>query len=82
MLKYFHRVLVAFNQFLNVVLLNGLPDETISSHAQKSCEQGHRWGCWVSSFLNLFQSKHGVKAQAGDVKRAKIVFHRDARKKK
>lgn len=69
----FHKDLVAIDIATNVVLLRGQEDETISSHAARAAEQGKFWGKLVSRFLNLFQSNHGAKAQAGDVERAEIV---------
>jgi hypothetical protein len=70
---YVHRVLVAFDQFMNVAVFNGHADETISAHSARAAEQGKTWGIAMSKFLNLFQKDHGPDAQAGDVERAKIV---------
>lgn len=69
-----HRDLVAIDIAANVVLLKGQEDETISSHAARADEKGKRWGRIMSRFLNVFQSNHGPKAQAGDVERAKSVI--------
>ena len=69
---YAHRDLVALDQFLNV-MADGSPDETISSRAARADEKGKLWGRVLSRFLNLFQSDHGAKAQAGDVERAEVV---------
>ncbi len=70
---YVHRVLVAFDQFMNVVS-DGDPDETISARAARAAEKGKPWGVGLSKFLNLFQKDHGAKAQAGDVERAEKVI--------
>jgi hypothetical protein len=65
-----HRDLVAIDIAANVVVLKGQEDETISSHAARADEEGHRWGKLLSRFLDFFQSDHGAKAQAGDLERA------------
>jgi hypothetical protein len=69
---YIHRALVGFDQFVNV-LTGGYPDETISSRSARAAEYGKLWGVVMSRFLDLFQSNHGAKAQAGDVERAREV---------
>jgi hypothetical protein len=69
---YIHRALVGFDQFVNV-LTGGYPDETISSRSARAAESGQLWGIAMSWFLDLFQSNHGAKAQAGDVERAREV---------
>ena len=71
---YLHRSLVALDIFANV-LTGGYPDETISSRSARAAEAGKWWGIAMSRFLNLFQSDHGAKAQAGDIERAKTVEH-------
>ncbi len=71
--SYFVRVLVALDIFVNV-LFNGRPDETISSHAARAATEGRWWGIVVSKFLDLFQSDHGARAEAGDVERAEQVI--------
>lgn len=70
---YFHRVLVALDIFANVVL-NGIPDETISSRCSRAAFAGKWWGIVMCWFLNLFQANHGPKAQAGDIERAEKVI--------
>ncbi len=69
---YVHRVLVAFDQFANVVL-GGEPDETISSRSARAATEGKWWGILMSKFLDLFQRDHGADAEAGDLERAKEV---------
>lgn len=59
---------------MNVVLFFGRSDETISAHSARACLEGKTWGKWMSAFLNIFQSDHGVKAQAGDAERAKSIL--------
>ena len=71
--SYLHRALVALDQFVNV-LTGGYPDETISSRSARAAEQGMLWGVAMCRFLNVFQSDHGVKAQAGDAERAREVL--------
>ena len=72
--SYIHRVLVAFDQFCNVVFFFGRNDETISAHASRACIEGKTWGKWMSAFLNIFQADHGVMAQAGDAERAQSIL--------
>ena len=69
---YIHRLLVGFDQFMNVVT-DGDPDETISSRAARAAEKGKPWGVAMSRFLDVFQKDHGAKAQAGDLERAEAV---------
>jgi hypothetical protein len=68
-----HRDLVAVDIATNEIVLRGQMDETISSHAARAAEDGKGWGRFVSRFLNLFQSDHGAKAQAGDLERAQNI---------
>lgn len=70
--QYIHRALVGLDQFMNV-LTDGDPDETISARAARAAEKGKPWGIAMSKFLDIFQSNHGPKAQAGDVERAQAV---------
>lgn len=69
---YVKRVLIGFDQFANVVL-NGHPDETISSRSARAATQGKLWGKTMSKFLDLFQKDHGATAEAGDLERAETV---------
>jgi hypothetical protein len=70
---YIHRVLVAFDIFSNVTLLDGDEDETISSHAERSAIKGEFLGKILSRGLDLLQHQHGQKAIAGDTERATTV---------
>lgn len=70
---WFHRSLVAIDICFNVVVLRGLPDETISSHSARAALEGKLWGRVMSWFLDLFQSDHGAKAIAGDLERAENI---------
>lgn len=71
--SYFHRLGVEVDILGNVVT-GGLNDETISSRSARAAERGSKFGIVITKFLNLFQSNHGAKAQAGDVERATIVI--------
>lgn len=71
---YVKRVLIGLDMFVNVIF-NGHPDETISSRASRAATEGKLWGKIMSSFLNLFESDHGAKAEAGDVQRASTVTY-------
>ena len=69
---YVHRVLVAFDQLLNVIFL-GHPDETISSRCYRYAKRGNRLAkaiCWV---LDLIQPRHGQLARQADLGRAEVV---------
>ncbi|MGH9487137.1 MAG: hypothetical protein ACRD04_06045 [Terriglobales bacterium] len=65
---YVHRTLVGLDQFASV-LTGGLPDETISSRAQRAADAGKWWGKAMTGFLHIFQRQHGLQAEAGDVGR-------------
>lgn len=70
---YVHRVLVAFDDFWNVVG-DGLPDQTISSRAQIDATTKHALAAKVLVWaLDKLQPQHGEKAEAGDLERAKVV---------
>lgn len=78
--KYFHRVAVALDIFLNVTT-GGRPDETISSRVRRISDAHPSWKCWpnvglaksINAGLNFFWPNHGQKAQAGDLGRAKSI---------
>jgi hypothetical protein len=67
---WWHRSLGAFDIAVNVILLRGQQDETISTHSWRAACEGKMWGkamCW---WLNLFQANHGPQAACGDLERA------------
>lgn len=70
---YLHNFAVAEDQAANVLVTNGKPDETISSHAQRAADKGNWLGKGMTKFLHLFQKDHGHKAEAGDLRRAEDV---------
>lgn len=70
---WIHRDLVALDQFANVVFFKGMPDETMSSHFQRLADKGNFFGKAMSAWLDVIQSRHGQKAQAGDTARAEAV---------
>jgi hypothetical protein len=43
-MNYILRVLIALDQFINVAICNGEPDETMSSAAYRMERDGHFWG--------------------------------------
>jgi hypothetical protein len=51
------RILVALDQLLNAIL-NGYPDETISSRAAKAARRGERWGCVLCRILHWIDRDH------------------------
>lgn len=69
---YLHRVLVALDQFGNVVF-GGAPDETISARSARAAERGNRLGKLMCWWLDKLQHNHGEKAECGDLQRAKTV---------
>ncbi len=81
---YLHRVLVAFDQFWNVVL-GGDPDETISSRAARWAMRG-QGGFWfwrivaraMVAWLDFIQPGHDLGARAGDLVRAQKVEQTEA----
>ena len=68
------RSLVALDSFLNVLLFDGLPDETISARAATAMRQGKRWGCVLCGLLDKIDPNHCEKAIAGDIERAAAVI--------
>lgn len=68
--SWLRRIPVAFDIAINVILLNGEQDETISTHAWRASLEGKMWGRWMSAWLNLWQPNHGQKAACGDLERA------------
>lgn len=69
---YVHRVLVAFDIFVNV-LFRGREDETISARSYRAYLEGKLWGRAMNAFLNFFQKDHGAKAAAGDLERSQSI---------
>lgn len=69
---YLHNVAVAEDQALNA-LAGGMPDETISSRAQRAADRGNPLGKVLSEGLDMIQPDHGHKAMAGDIRRAEAV---------
>lgn len=69
---YIHKTLVAFDQFWNV-FTGGLPDETISSRAQRDALKGELVAKILTHGLDAIQVDHGQKAEAGDLERATNV---------
>ena len=69
---YPHRSLVALDIFLNVLVLRGQQDETISAHAWRASVERHVWGIAMNTWLCWIQPNHGQKAASGDLQRAKV----------
>lgn len=67
--RYIHKALVGLDIFLNI-LSGGQEDMTISSRASLAAQHGSPIGKALSSFLNLFEKDHGLKAEIGDEVRA------------
>jgi len=58
-LKYFQNIAIAFDQFVNAVLL-GDPDETISSRVVRV--KPYSWLAITIDFFMFYQSNHCYKA--------------------
>lgn len=81
--SYPHEVLVAFDQFWNVLgsplflQQKGLPDETISAHVRRLSDDPKYKHAFIAHVLNhalnFIQKNHGALAEAGDLERAKNV---------
>lgn len=65
-----HRLLVAFDIFLNILIFNGQQDETMSAHAYRASQEGKLWGKLMNHWLDWFQADHGAQAASGDLERA------------
>lgn len=68
---YLHRVIVALDQTINVIL-GGCPDETISSRCKRLKTKGNWIGIAVIWFCDLFATHHGIGAEEADLGRAEI----------
>lgn len=70
---WWHRILVSFDQLINVTILRGYPDETISTHAWRASKEGHKWGVYLNGWLDWLQPDHGAQAASGDCYRAQAI---------
>lgn len=68
---WLHRSLVAFDIAVNVIVLRGNEDETISCHAYRASLERHWWGVVMTKWLSMLQPNHGELAASGDLERAK-----------
>lgn len=55
---YFGRVLIAIDQFINVLVFNGWPDETISSRLGREKKYGDKAGDLGCAVLDALQDNH------------------------
>lgn len=67
------RVLCALDKFLNVLVFNGLIDETISAHSARAALEDKTWGIWMLKFLNVFDPNHGAGAIVDDQAEAQAI---------
>lgn len=51
--SYLQRVGLAVDESLNVVLLNGRPDETVSKHTAVAAREGKKWACQFCRLLDV-----------------------------
>lgn len=70
--NYVIRVLVAFDQFVNVVF-GGHPDETISARTGRCAAEGWLWARGLQWCLDKIQPKHTNLAIEHDKERAEMV---------
>lgn len=66
-----HRMAVALDIAVNVIVLRGQQDETISTHSYRASIEGKMWGKCMTVWLGWIQPNHGQKAASGDLERAK-----------
>ena len=63
---YLQRVGLALDELLNVVLLNGRPDQTVSLNAALAERRGERWGCLLCKALaKVIEPDHCAKQFSG-----------------
>lgn len=67
-----HRALVALDIAINVIILRGQQDETISTHSWRAANESKTWGKVMVWWLDLFQPNHGPQAASGDLERAQV----------
>ena len=71
-MSYFIRVLLALDQLANVVLCNGMPDETMSAASYRMNRDGRFWGFMmpVIDFLFMWQGpNHCYRAYVKELNR-------------
>lgn len=70
-MNYFLRLALAFDQFLNVLVCNGEPDETMSSAVWRMERDGRFWGFMrpVIDTLFWFQPRHCEMAYESEILR-------------
>lgn len=69
---YVTRVLVAFDQFINVTF-GGNPDETISARTGRDAARGYMWARGLKWMLDKMQRNHTDLAVEHDKERAQTV---------
>ncbi len=75
--RYWVRVLIAFDQFVQATFRLGTPGVTISSRAGTASAHGHRWGhcgCWLLNKARVFKEDHCRNAIRHDLDRARAVI--------
>lgn len=53
MFNYIRHLTLALDHLLNVLLFNGLPNETVSVNAANARNQGKRWACILCRWFDL-----------------------------
>ena len=66
MKEYLRNVALAFDKFLNVLLLNGEPKETISTHSAREALAGKKWACYLCKFLHWVDHHHCQRTLNGE----------------
>jgi hypothetical protein len=72
MVNYILRILIALDQFLNVVICNGEPDETMSSACYRMERDGRFWGFMrpvIDTVFRPWMTDHCRRAYEAEVLR-------------
>lgn len=64
--QYVFNCLIVADSAVNVALLFGSPDDTISGRAERGRADGYRVWTWLADFLDFLQRNHCEMALAND----------------
>ena len=76
MIGYLLRVLIAIDQFLNVLICNGEPDETMSSVAWRMERDGRFWGFMrpvIDWMFSPWMTEHCLKAYQSELLKLQLA---------
>jgi hypothetical protein len=71
----FIRWMISLDVSINDLFLNGINNETISSHIGRAALNNKQWAIFFAKFLNLFEANHVAKSMAGDRGRGRNVVN-------